>query len=126
MKKTLLTVVALAILVPAANAAEPCLRMDNIYNWDVRNDRTLIVEDYQHRKFKVSLMGGCTNLKFRQALAFKSFGGTGLSCVTRGDAVVQRDDVGPRRCPIAKIELYTPEMQKLDLEATKMKAADAP
>ena len=125
MKKTLLTFVALAILVPAASAAQSCLRMDNIYNWDVRDDRTLIVEDYQHSKFKVSLMVHCTNLKFRQALAFKAFGGSQLGCLSRGDSVIQRDDAGPRRCLISKIELYTPEMQKVDQEAAKASGAGA-
>ncbi|MGA7674316.1 MAG: DUF6491 family protein, partial [Rhizomicrobium sp.] len=86
----------------------------------------LIVEDYQHQKFKLSLMVRCTGLNFHETVGFKAFGGTGLSCLSRGDDVIQHDVIGPRRCPISNIEIYTPEMQKADKEAAKAKGTPAP
>jgi hypothetical protein len=121
MTKMLMAAMALAISVPAY-AAEPCLRLDNISGWTTPNDKTLIVENYQHQKFKLTFMGSCPNLKYHEKLGFKVFGGTRLSCLTRGDSVIQRDVIGPARCPISKVELYTPEMEKDDkasLEATR-------
>lgn len=125
MNKILLTIMALAVCAPAP-AAERCPRLDNIKNWDAPNDRTLIVEDYQHNKFKLSLMGHCMNLKFRLGLGFKMSGGSQLTCLARGDYIIQRDSAGLLRCPISKVELYTPEMQKVDGEAAKANGADAP
>ncbi len=127
MKKMLLTAMALAVSV-SAQAAPPCLLVGQIYNWDVQNDQTLIVEDNLHHKFKVSLMGHCSPLKFPRFLTigFKSFDGFPLSCLTRGDAVIHGDSVGPLQCPILKVEFYTPEMQKADLEAAKANKPAAP
>ena len=64
MRKTILAAAALAIfsfLTPQAAWADdrPCLRVGEIHNWDVQNDRTLIVEDNWRKKFKVQLMGAC-------------------------------------------------------------------
>ncbi len=125
MKKILLAALVLAISAPA-HAAQPCLRLSQIFNWNSPNDQTLIVEDYQHYKFKLSLMGHCTGLNLHEALGFKAFGGDALSCLTAGDSVIQRDVIGPQHCPITKIELYTPEMQKADKEAAKAKGSTAP
>ena len=113
MRKLLLAAIALLVLSPAY-AAEPCLRMDQIWNWKVLNDRTLIVDNYNHQKFKVSLMVHCPNMDFHQRLGFKAFGGSQLSCLSPGDYVIERDSMGPQHCPITKVEAYTPEMQKAD------------
>jgi len=94
MKKLLLAILMPAMFAPAY-ATEPCLRMGEIYNWKVVNDRTLIVENLRHNKFKLGLAGVCSGLRFHQALAFKAFGGTQLSCLSRGDSVLAHDVVGP-------------------------------
>ncbi len=62
-------------------------------------------------------MTPCLNMQFHERLGFKVFGGTGLSCVSRGDDVISGSEIGPQRCPISKIEPYTPEMEKADKAA---------
>jgi hypothetical protein len=119
MKTTfVLAAVAVSLLsAPALAAGRACLEQSQIYNWDALDDRTLIVEDNWHHKFKVTLMVNCQNLQFHQRLGFKSFGGTALSCVSRGDSVISGTEIGPQRCPIQTIEPYTPDMEKADKDA---------
>jgi hypothetical protein len=123
MKTVLLAGLALFCATPAfANPA--CLELSQIWNWKALDNRTLIVEDNWHQKFKLSLMIVCPDLAFRENLGFKSFGGTGLSCLTKGDDVIDRDHpLGAFRCPISNIVPYTPAMEKADKEAAAAKAA---
>jgi hypothetical protein len=108
---------AALLLSGPAMAAGTCLRQANIYNWNSLNDRTVIVEDDFHQKFKLSLMTPCLNMQYKERLGFKTFGGTALSCVSRGDDVIAGSEIGPQHCPISKIEPYTPEMEKADKDA---------
>ena len=119
MKKALLLAAALAALAPNTALAErPCLEFGYIYNWTALNDRTLIVEDYYHRKYKMSLIGVCYNLKFHERLAFKSPGALALTCLSPGDEVITRDfGTGFSRCAITHIDYYTPEMERADRAA---------
>lgn len=115
---------ALLFAATPALASSTCLRLDSIYSWDASDNKTLIVEDNWHNKFKVSLMGYCPSLTFKERLAFKSFGGTALSCISAGDDVFTRNfGSGGQRCPIRKVEPYTPEMQKADADAAAAKKA---
>ena len=95
-----------------AQSAAPktvCLRQDMVRGWDVVNDRTLIVTDTVGKKFALSLMPGCRNLKFNIRLAFKAFGGTGLSCLGRNDSVLVPPGAGDvaQRCMIADVQAYS-------------------
>src|SRR5215469_1182502 len=114
MRKTLLAAAALAALAPqVVFASQDCLRVGYIHNWKVVNDRTLIIEDNRRKKFKVQLMGFCSNLPWHERLAFKSFGGTELSCLTPGDQVITHDfGTGPQRCAIRHIIEFTPNWEK--------------
>jgi hypothetical protein len=111
---TALTLTALSL---PAFAATPCLRQSQIYNWNALNDRTVIVEDDYHKKFKLTLMTPCLHMQFHERLGFKTFGGTALSCVTKGDQIIAGSEIGPQHCPISSIEPYTPEMEKADKDA---------
>jgi len=119
MKKALLLAAAFAALAPTtANADRPCLQYGWIYNWKAISDKTLMVEDYHHRKFRLSMIGMCNNLQFHEALQFKSRGALSLSCLQPGDEVISRDfGIGPSRCAITRIEYYTPEMEQADRAA---------
>lgn len=120
MNTKLLAVLGLAMsLSGPALADRQCLVMDQIWNWHAVNDQTLIVEDNSHHKFKVSLMAPCINLTFKERIGFKSFGGTGLSCLSKGDDVLVRNPGFPERCPITDIQLYTPDMEKADKAAAQ-------
>ena len=105
---------ALCVLSGPALAGASCLRESQIYNWNALDDRTVIVENDFHQKFKLSLMTPCLNMQFHERLGFKVFGGTGLSCVSKGDSVISGSSIGPQNCPIAQIQEYTPDMEKAD------------
>jgi hypothetical protein len=108
---------AAAIAQPAPPAAAPraCLEFGEIYNWNVVDNRTLVVEDNLHRKFRVSLLGYCPNLNFKERVGFRSLGAMRLTCLSPGDSVIVNNlGAGFQRCPIKSIEAYTPAMQKAE------------
>ncbi len=118
MKTKLLAAMGATIFLSTPALAErSCLMIGQIYNWNAPNDKTLIVEDNWHQKFKVSLMVPCQNLTFKERVGFKSFGGTQLSCLSKGDDVFVRDPGFPQRCPIVDIVPYTVQMEQADKAA---------
>jgi hypothetical protein len=122
MRKTVLAlaVVAAAASASPASAERPCLQFGRIYNWKVINDRMLIVEDETHKKFRLKLIGACTNLRFHENLGFESPGGSFLSCLSPGDEVVTREfGTGRQDCAITHIDAYTPEMEQADKAAAQ-------
>ncbi|HKD21441.1 MAG TPA: DUF6491 family protein [Rhizomicrobium sp.] len=115
---------ALAVAALAATpvlAAPSCLQLGQIYSWNALDNKTLIVEDNWHQKFKLSLMVYCQNLTFKERIGFKAFGGTQLSCLSKGDYVLVRDPGFPQRCPIMDIVPYTPQMEAADKAAKAAK-----
>ena len=125
MKKHILLAAGLCLFAAGPAVAGPkCLQIDSIYNWKALDNKTLIVEDDWHQKFKVSLMSYCPDLAFNERIAFRAFGGTRLSCVSAGDDVYTHQlGIGRQRCPVSKVEFYTPEMQKADTDAAAAKKA---
>ncbi len=129
MKKEILLIASLAMLIAApAFARQPCLEFGRIWSWKVIDNKTLIVEDETHQKFKVGLMGICPEIRFnRDTLGFESRGSTRLSCLTLGDDVIVRSFSIPQRCPISTIVPYTAEMEKVDkaaADAAKTQSGD--
>jgi len=103
---------------PALADGPKCLEIGQIFNWKVLNDRTMIVEDNWHQKFKVSLMVDCINLNFKERVGFKAFGEfSSLSCLSKGDDVLVHDIGMGERCPISNIEPYTAAMEAADKAA---------
>jgi hypothetical protein len=123
--KLAVMVAGLAVIAATPALADPnCLQLSQIWNWKVIDNKTLIVEDNFHQKFKLRLMGYCPNLPFKENLAFKSIGGTGLSCISKGDEVITHDfAMGGLRCPISNIIPYTTAMENADKAAAAAKAA---
>lgn len=95
-------------LAQPAQSGKVCLRQDMVNGWDVVNDKTLIVTDRVGKRFTVSLMPGCLDLKFNERLGFKAFSGLGLSCLGRNDYVLVPSSAGLRsqRCFISDIQAY--------------------
>lgn len=124
-KSLLLAALGLAVLAAPGAANARCLQLGQIYNWKALDNKTLIVEDDFHNKYKVSLLAYCPQLTFKERIGFKSFGAaSALACVTAGDDVITHDfGTGPQRCAIKKVEPYTPEMMKADEEAAAAKKA---
>jgi Family of unknown function (DUF6491) len=104
----------LFLAMPGAVIAAPvgtvCLRQDMVHGWTVVDDRTLIVTDRVNKKFKISFAAPCYDLKFQTRLAFRSPGGTGLTCLGHNDYVLVPPGGGmsAQRCFIADIQAYTP------------------
>lgn len=97
-----------AFTIPAqANTA--CLQIGRIWSWKALDNKTLVVEDELHQKFKVGLMGYCPRLPFKLDLGFKSNTGVnGLDCLAKGDDVIERDITGGYRCPITNVTPLAP------------------
>lgn len=128
-KHILLAAVGLAVLVaPPAFAAANCLQVGQIYNFKALDNKTLIVEDNFHNKFRVALLGTCPGLTFKEGIGFSTFGPhTSLTCVSGGDSIVTRNvGTGGQRCAIQKVEPYTAEMMKADADAAAAKKAAQP
>jgi hypothetical protein len=96
-----------------------CLQVGRIYSWRAPDNRTLIVENDTHQKFKLHLMGHCPGLTFKETIGFRSPGGSYLSCVSPGDTVFFHDTGMSMHCVIKKVTAYTPEMEKVDKAAKK-------
>jgi hypothetical protein len=115
---------ALALFTGAPALAEPpCLRNIDIYSFNAPNDKTVIVENTRHLKYKVSVMGTCSGLHFHNRLAFKTLSNGSLACLSRGDQVISRDEGMIGVCSVTSIEPYTPAMQAADKAAKAAKDA---
>ena len=104
------------VAVPAAAQTGPvCLRQIDIYSFDaVPGNRSLIVEDRQHQRYRLNFQGVCTGLQYKMGVAFKSFSNSDLSCLSRGDQVIQRESIGPSHCVIRDIQRQTAQMDRAD------------
>jgi hypothetical protein len=114
---------------PAIAATPDCLRGNQIRGFQALSDRELIVTDNFRHKFKVTVLGTCNDLTFKNVVGFKSFSGFGMACVQSGDTLVVGSDPGePRlggRCPVTKVVAYTPEMERADVAAKAAAKAKA-
>ena len=96
----------------------PCLRQRNIYDFKtVPGNRSLIVTDLARKRYRLNFVTACYNLQYQLGLGFKTRGVGTLSCVEKGDSVLQRDVVGPNQCLIQSVEYQTPALDKADVEA---------
>jgi hypothetical protein len=108
----------LCIADPALAAPGVCLRQIDMYSFDaVPGNRSLVVEDRSHQRYRMNFAGVCSGLQFKMGLRFKSFGTSNLSCLSRGDQVLQHDPVVRTPCIIKDIQRQTPEMDRADLAA---------
>jgi hypothetical protein len=125
MKKTILFAAGLCALAAVPAQASPtCLSIGEIYNWHVLDDKTMVVEDDFHNRFKLTLLGVCPQLNFKERVGFKSIGGMRMSCLSSGDDVVVRNfGTGGQVCPIRAIVPYTADMEKADKDAAAAKKA---
>ena len=98
-----------------------CLQVGRVWSWRAPDNKTLIIENDVHKKFKVELMGYCPGLTFKETIGLRSPGGSYLSCVGAGDTVFFHDVGMDMRCVISKVSAYTPEMEKADKAAKEKK-----
>ena len=106
MKKFVLAAaLCIAAATPALARPAVCIRQDNIRNWTALNDRQIVLEDYNHHKALLKLIGTCSGFRFSEALVIRSPGAMGLSCVEIGDTIVTHQGIGGR-CAITSVMPY--------------------
>ncbi len=111
---------ALALAQPPASVPDKpaCLRQREITNFEpVTGNRALVVTDQRHHRYRVSFMGVCSGLQFNNGLGFDTHGIGGLSCIARGDSVLQPHAGGVPICTIDSVQWQTPAMDKADADA---------
>jgi hypothetical protein len=114
------------VLAQPPQAQRACLRFGEIWSWKALDNYTIVAEDNQHNKFKLSLMGYCPSVQFRERVGFKSLGAMHLTCMTPGDdIIVNNPGTGPQNCPIKSIVTYTPAMEQADKAAAAAKRQGA-
>ena len=116
----LFVVVGPAIAQPVAPPVpSACLRQRNIYDFKTvpGNNRSLVVIDLTRNRYRLNFMNTCYNLQYHLGLGFKTRSAGTLSCVAKGDSVLQRDVVGPQECIIQSVEYQTPALDKADADA---------
>ncbi len=57
---------------PAAEASIPFADHDGIYNWQVIDDRTVLIQGQNRKWYRASLMSPCFDLRFAERLGFES------------------------------------------------------
>lgn len=112
---TLITILILKLVfgtIPAAAQDRVCLRAQQIDNWEIVDDKTLIVTDRLDRQYRLGLIGNCIGLQqTRFSLGFETF--SELICIRPGDSIQYNDlTFGAERCTISSIESYTSEDQE--------------
>lgn len=106
----------------AANQpSEPaCLRQINLYDFKtVPGNRSLVVIDRARHRYRLNFIGQCYNIQYKLGLRFETHGIGGLSCVSKGDAVVFHDPAGPGRCIIRDVQYQTPALDQQDAAAAQ-------
>lgn len=118
---TAVTMAAPGIAANPAPAKTVCLQRHDIDGWGARDDHSIVVNDRFGKKYLLSLAGLCRDFDFSLGVTFPSRTGNGMTCLERGDRVAAHmlgePPHGPASCWIAKIEAYTPEMEKAYREA---------
>ena len=95
-----------------------CLRPINLYDFKpVPGNRSLIVIDQSRQRYRVNFMGVCYNLQYHLGVAFKTRGAGNLSCVSKGDSVIVRDQVTPSPCIIKDVQYQTVALDQSDAAA---------
>jgi hypothetical protein len=95
-----------------------CLRPINLYDFKpVPGNRSLVVIDQARQRYRVNFMGVCYNLQYHLGVAFKSRGAGNLSCISKGDEVIVRDQVTPAPCIIKDIQYQTVALDQADAQA---------
>jgi|SRR5580692_2218029 hypothetical protein len=84
-----------AAATPAPEVQIPFAK-NNLWNWQVVDDQTLLIQDQSRRWYKATLFGHCINLPFAQRIAFDSNpGGT----FDKFSAILVRG----QRCPLMSL-----------------------
>ena len=99
-----------------------CLRPIDLYSFaPVSGNRSLIVTDRGRQRYRVNFIGVCYNLQYHLGVAFKTRGVGNLSCVSKGDSVLIRDQTTPGPCIVKDVQYQTPALDQADAAAAAAK-----
>ena len=102
---------------PPAPEAQIPFSNHNIWNWQVVDDKTLLIQDNSRKWYKATLFGTCINLSFAEQVGFDaSPGGT----FDKFSAILVRG----QRCPLSSLVETTAPPKKS--KAKKPQTAPAP
>jgi hypothetical protein len=107
---------AAAAPAPAAEAQIPFAKR-NIWNWQVVDDQTVLIQDQGRRWYKATLFGHCINLSFADRIGFDS---NPSGTFDKFSAILVRE----QRCPLRSLVETTAPPKKL--KAKKPDPAAAP
>jgi Family of unknown function (DUF6491) len=90
---------------PAAEA-QIAFAKRNIWNWQVVDDQTVLIQDQGRRWYKATLFGHCINLPFAERIAFDS---NSSGTFDKFSAILVRG----QRCPLMSLVKTTAPPKKL-------------
>lgn len=93
----------------AAAAAEvqiPFANHGGIYNWQVVDDRTVLIQGQNRKWYKATLMSSCINLSFAERLGFES---NVDGSFDKFSSIQTRD----QKCPLVSLVETTPPPKKV-------------
>ena len=105
-----------AAAAPAPEVQIPFAK-NNLWNWQVLDDQTLLIQDRSRRWYKATLFGHCINLPFANRIAFDS---NPSGTFDKFSAILVRG----QRCPLMSLVATTAPAKKS--QAKKPEPAPAP
>jgi hypothetical protein len=100
---------------PAVEAQIPFANHGGIYNWQVINDRTVLIQGQNRKWYKATLMSSCFDLPFAERLGFES---NSDGSFDKFSSIKARG----QNCPLISLVETTPPPRKVKAD----KAAAAP
>jgi hypothetical protein len=85
-------------------------------DWQALDNRSIVLEDVNHKKYKATFMGPCPGIRSTAVIALSNRGPVELDQFT---TVILPDGL---RCPIKELVPYTAEMEQEDRTRTKTPA----
>ncbi len=102
---------------PAPETRIPFANHGGIYNWQVINDRTVLIQGQNRKWYKATLMSSCFDLSFAERLGFES---NSDSSFDKFSSIKARG----QNCPLISLVETTPPPKKV--KANKAAAPAAP
>jgi Family of unknown function (DUF6491) len=102
-------------LPPPANEVQIPFAKTNIWNWQVVDDKTVLIQDQSRRWYKATLFGTCINLAFADRIGFDS---SPSGTFDKFSAIRVRG----QRCPLSSLVKTDPPAKKAKVK----KSAPAP
>ncbi len=104
---------------PAAETQIPFANHGGIYNWQVINERTLLIQGQNRKWYKATLMSACFDLPFAEQLGFEA---NSNGSFDKFSSIKARG----QNCPLISLVETTPPPRKVKSSKAAAPAAAAP